>query len=147
MSPTVSALMRISDSLGVAVTHFFRVAPAEGNHLVRRAQRATLLSRSSGARHELLRSPEHKSPLHPMLVTFSPHSRSGDTPHFHAGEEFLTLLKGRLDFVLGDQTYVLRAGDSLTFPSVIPHAWRNPYEVAARAMWVSASEAEGCVLR
>ncbi len=147
MSPTVSALMRISDSLGVAVTDFFSGTSAGGNHLVRRTQRATLLSRSSGARHELLKSPDNKSILHPMWVTFSPHSRSGDTPHFHAGEEFLTLVKGRLEFTVGEQTYLLRAGDSLTFPSVLPHAWRNPYRVAAEGIWISAREAGGFLIR
>ena len=82
-----------------------------------------------------------------MLVTFSPHSRSGDAPHFHAGEEFLTLLKGALDFAIGERTYQLRAGDSLTFRSTTPHAWHNPYATAAEGIWVSTSESGGLVCR
>ncbi len=147
VSPTVSALMRLSDSLGVPVTSFFTPASGRGNHLLRREHRPILASKSSGARHELLKSPDNKGVLHPMLVSFSPNSRSGDAPHFHTGEECLVLLKGRLEFTLGDQTYLLRAGDSLTFPSVIPHAWRNRFKGVARGLWVSASESEGFILR
>jgi quercetin dioxygenase-like cupin family protein len=39
----------------------------------------------------------------------------------HAGEEFLFVLKGRIEFQVGGERWVLREGDSLYFDSHIPH--------------------------
>jgi quercetin dioxygenase-like cupin family protein len=140
VSPTVATLMRISDSLGVGLTHFFTASPGSGNHLVRRGERSTLVSRASGARHELLKAPTNECALNPMLVTLDPGSRSGDGPHAHAGEEFVLVMKGRLRFRVAEQEYLLHRGHSLTFPSTLPHAWWNPYAAPAEAIWVSRGD-------
>jgi transcriptional regulator with XRE-family HTH domain len=126
VSPTVATLMRICNSLGVALTYFFTASPGGANHLVRRGERSTLVSRASGAHHELLKAPGNECALNPMLVTLRPRSRRGDGPHAHAGEEFALLTKGRLRFRIGEHEYLLRRGHSLTFPSTLPHAWWNP---------------------
>ncbi|MBW1712979.1 MAG: cupin domain-containing protein, partial [Deltaproteobacteria bacterium] len=35
-----------------------------------------------------------------------------------------------------DQTYLLEAGDSITFPSNLPHRMRNPGQKPSKTLWV-----------
>lgn len=138
-SPTVSILMRISGALGVPVGAFFSDGPAGELYLVKENERALLISKESGARHELLKAPGNPSPVQPVWVTFEPGAESGRALHSHQGEEFLLLLKGRLRVTVAGNSYELKAGDCLTFPSSLPHSWLNPGTARAEAVWVSVT--------
>ena len=63
--------------------------------------------------------------IEPFLVTVP--CREEDEVHFcdHAGQEFIYMLKGRLEVFLGDQRHILNPGDSLYFSSEIPHGLRR----------------------
>jgi len=50
----------------------------------------------------------------------------GPPRHFHyEQDEWFYALKGEFAFEVGDETYVLRPGDSLFAPRMIPHAWAH----------------------
>ncbi len=63
--------------------------------------------------------------MEPFLVTVP--AREEDEVRFyeHAGQEFIYMLKGRLEVFLGEQRHILTPGDSLYFSSEIPHALRG----------------------
>ena len=50
----------------------------------------------------------------------------------HEGEETGILVEGRLELVVGLDTYVLEAGDSYYFESTKAHRFRNPFDQPAR---------------
>jgi mannose-6-phosphate isomerase-like protein (cupin superfamily) len=39
--------------------------------------------------------------------------------------------------VVGDEVYLLNAGDSFVFRSEIPHSYRNPGKTWTKVIWVS----------
>ena len=39
----------------------------------------------------------------------------------HEGEEFIMVMKGTLEINYGKNTYVLEAGDSIYYDSIVPH--------------------------
>jgi mannose-6-phosphate isomerase-like protein (cupin superfamily) len=43
----------------------------------------------------------------------------------HEGEEFMYVLQGTHEFVYGEETYILKAGDSAYFDSAVPHSGRS----------------------
>ncbi|MCD6137268.1 MAG: cupin domain-containing protein [Deltaproteobacteria bacterium] len=45
--------------------------------------------------------------------------------YIHEGEEVHILLEGRIEYVVGDETFVLEPGDVLWHRSDIPHGARN----------------------
>lgn len=50
----------------------------------------------------------------------------GNQPHYHKSySETFTVLEGELTVLLGDQTLVLRPGDSATVPIGVRHCFRN----------------------
>lgn len=55
----------------------------------------------------------------------------------HAGEEVGYLLEGRIELLLGDESYVIQAGDAFTFSSQIPHGYRNTGSDVAKILWVN----------
>jgi len=54
----------------------------------------------------------------------------------HAGEEFLYLLEGTLEFRTDDRVEVLQPGDSLYFESDINHSFRSLEDGPAKAIVV-----------
>ena len=47
------------------------------------------------------------------------------------------MLEGRLELTLGDERHEIRAGDSFTFSSHLPHGYRNVGKTVARILWVN----------
>ncbi len=63
--------------------------------------------------------------MEPHLFRVAPGAGSGES-YSHEGEEFLYLVRGRLDIVLAGEKFQLRAGDSFYFSSKTQHSWSNP---------------------
>jgi quercetin dioxygenase-like cupin family protein/DNA-binding XRE family transcriptional regulator len=72
-----------------------------------------------------------------QLVTYPPGSSSSSDGRLmrHNGTEFAYLIEGELTLRLGYDSYTLRAGDSLSFDSTIPHLYTNHGESDARGVW------------
>lgn len=72
-----------------------------------------------------------------QLVIYPPGSSSSSDGRLmrHNGTEFAYLMEGELTLRLGYDTYSLRAGDSLSFDSTIPHLYTNQGETDARGVW------------
>lgn len=62
--------------------------------------------------------------MEPLLVTVPPRERGEIEHNQHAGEEFIFLLKGRMEVLLGGDAVVMEPQDSLYFSSSIPHSMR-----------------------
>lgn len=63
--------------------------------------------------------------MEPFRVIVPPKSKQDLTFNDHPGQEFIHMLKGRLEVFLGGETLVMEPGDSLYFNSHIPHAMRG----------------------
>ena len=55
----------------------------------------------------------------------------------HVGEELGYLIEGELDVLVDGQTYSMKAGDLLFFPSSLPHGYANHGSQVARILWVN----------
>jgi mannose-6-phosphate isomerase-like protein (cupin superfamily) len=61
---------------------------------------------------------------------YPPGADTGDEMLTHEGEETGILVEGRLELVVGLETFMLEAGDSYYFESTKPHRFRNPFDCA-----------------
>jgi transcriptional regulator with XRE-family HTH domain len=159
--PSVSTLFALAEALEVPVDAFFRdgdapappsrpadeepapsgtAAWASGRrgrpdrYLVRRDERATL-DIEGGVRWERL-TPDALADLEFMELEYAPGAESNPTPYRHPGMEMLLVLAGRLEISVGFDRYKLCPGDSICFPSTLPHRYVNPGDVVARAVTV-----------
>ncbi len=54
----------------------------------------------------------------------------------HNGREFGTVLSGRLNVTVGFEDHVLEPGDSIFFPSTVPHRLHNDGDEVVTAIWI-----------
>ena len=60
-----------------------------------------------------------------FLVTIEPKQQHEMVEYHHEGEEFIYVLKGKLEIVIGDNVNILNKGESIHFNSAITHKLRN----------------------
>lgn len=134
MTASIATLRKIARFYGIQILALFD--PSEDNpRLVRPAQRKRLEA-GPGVRMELLAW--GNTILEPHLFRVASGAGSGDA-YAHEGEEFLHVLRGRLEIALDDEgQYLLRSGDSFCFESSTPHRWRNPGKREAWILWVNS---------
>jgi mannose-6-phosphate isomerase-like protein (cupin superfamily) len=72
-----------------------------------------------------------------IWTEIEPGGGSGDEAYTHnSDEECLVVIRGKLDFWVGEEHYLLEPGDALTFESRIPHKNRNPGPDLTEVLWV-----------
>lgn len=125
VSTSLETLSRISQALGVSLSHLFRHynMPSGGAQLVKNDEGMEVVRRGTrrGHTYHLLAYDQGpKKSFEPFLVTMDDASEVFPTFE-HPGTEFLHLLKGKLEYRHGQHTYLLEPGDSLTFRGDIPH--------------------------
>jgi len=107
---------------------------AEARYVVRQGNRATI-DIEGGVRWERL-TPETMPHLDFFELVYGPGAESNPTLYSHPGTEMVLMLSGRLDISVGFETYRLAPGDSMEFPSSLPHRYANPGHTEARAVTV-----------
>jgi transcriptional regulator with XRE-family HTH domain len=61
-----------------------------------------------------------------------------DGAYDHAGEELVFIIRGSLEVWLDEREhYMMGAGDSLYFPSTLPHRWLNPGPGETELLWIN----------
>ena len=117
---SLDTLSRIAQALGVSMAQMFRdyELPAGGAQLVKAAEGMEVVRRGTKRGHTYHLLAYDKGPrksFEPFLVTMD--DASEVFPSFeHPGTEFIYLLKGKIEYRHGKQTYVLEPGDALDLP-------------------------------
>ncbi len=134
-NPSVASLRRIAEALGESVGAFFH-GPATPERVVRAGARRRLVH-PQRRWEDVLLTPADARHLQIILSTIEPEAGSGDEPYAHGSdEECVILLKGRLEFWVGQERYDLEEGDALLFESGTPHRNHNPGPAKAEVLWV-----------
>lgn len=122
---SLETLEQLANALGVTLSKLFQnynlprgaaqlVKKGEGMEVVRRGTRV-------GHTYQLLAYDQgpHKT-FEPFLISLE--DSGEEFPAFeHPGTEFIHMLEGILEYRVGEETFVLNSGDSLTFQGEIPH--------------------------
>lgn len=132
--PSLATMQRLTQAYGVTMLDLFERTAGVGRK-VRPADRPVLDLRASGVRIEQLAADAQA--LEPQIFVLAPGAAS-DESYAHVGEEFVYVLDGAVTFWVGsEERYRLEAGDALTFPSTLPHRWRNRAHGETRVLWIN----------
>jgi transcriptional regulator with XRE-family HTH domain len=144
-NPSFNTLMRLSRALNLPISALFHGGEKETSDLiVRKADRLRLTRTEDGIKQEIL-SPDVRRKLGLIRTVVPPGYSGTDTPMSHPGEEAFLVVKGSLEVTLGQQTYELAVGDTITFDSSVPHALSNPGDEPAEFIGCSTPPAAaGC---
>ena len=66
-----------------------------------------------------------------ILIEVEPGEKFGKK-YTHDGEELHLVLDGEIEYLVGDKTFKLEAGDCLWHKSTLPHTARNPGTIKAK---------------
>jgi len=114
---------------------------AGGRYAVRRGGRA-VIDIEGGVRWErLTRSTlDH---LDFFELVYEPGAESHPRQYTHPGTEMVLVMSGCLEITIGFERYLLEPGDSIDFPSSMPHRYVNPSAQTARAVTVILYDCPG----
>jgi len=132
MSASVGTLRKLTRYYKTNILDFHDTTEPN-KHLVRPDGRK-VLEAGSGVRMELLAW--GNTVMEPHLFRIAGGAGSGDS-YSHVGEEFLFVLKGKLQIYLRGEKYLLKSGDSFYFESAVPHNWANPGRSETWVLWVN----------
>lgn len=153
--PSVSTLFALAQALDLPVDAFFREQPPAGGpapslpagaaaqrpgqpanpagrYVVRRGARA-VIDIEGGVRWERLTRTtlDH---LDFFELVYEPGAESHPRQYTHPGTEMVLVMTGCLEITVGFDSYRLEPGDSIDFPSSMPHRYVNPGSQTARAV-------------
>ncbi|GLY66385.1 helix-turn-helix domain-containing protein [Amycolatopsis taiwanensis] len=122
--PSLTTLARLSESLSVPVTAFFRgLSEDQDIVFVKAGSGLDIHHRNSGPGHRYqllgtMRAP-HDS-LEPILVTLT--ERTETFPLYqHAGTELIFMISGKMEYCYGSARYLLEPGDTIQFVGEVMH--------------------------
>ena len=122
MSPPVSFLLRLSGALGVDPGTFLS---REEQSVIRDQRAQAFIKRTKSYSYETLTPGAEESHLRAFMVTIESHHAHKPVEYRHEGEEFIFVMEGDLEFVLGGKPHVLKKGESIHFNSDIPHKLKS----------------------
>jgi transcriptional regulator with XRE-family HTH domain len=128
--PTLPTLLRIALVFSVGLEYFF--SDDQKRHavgIVRRGERKRFPERPDGRDisfyFESLDFAAVERKLNAYYAEFQPLQPGKARLHHHAGVEFLSVLRGKLELHIGTDDHVLESGDSIYFDSSLPHSYRR----------------------
>ncbi|WP_342050640.1 MULTISPECIES: helix-turn-helix domain-containing protein [unclassified Cupriavidus] len=134
-TPSLAMLHRLAVALDTNIAALTsEEAPLDSP--IRRAGERHVI-RAGGIALERLVLPQRGGLLQANIHIVSP-GEASDGQIVHAGEEVGYVLEGTLELMLGDETYVIQAGDAFHFPSHVAHGYRNVGTGIARVLWVNS---------
>ena len=146
LSPSLGTLIQISHALEVPLSELFGEKRGHSYTIVRKDERK-LISRFAskegvnyGYTYESLGYDKRNRRMEPFIVTLEPATVKHEKLSSHSGEEFIYVLEGEMEVVLGDLKDVLSPGDSIYYDSSLPHRVACVGETPAKILAVLFTE-------
>ena len=148
VEPSISTLKRLATAMGTTITFFFSEPEQATGRVIRATDRMVLPEKTAiaesraaieagGVRFELA-SPKEAEAIEAIYGRYEVGATLGDEPLVHEGEEWGMVLAGRLKVMVGSEVYFLNPGDTIWFPSIIPHRMENAADVPTEYIWIDS---------
>ncbi|MEM1111288.1 MAG: XRE family transcriptional regulator [Pseudomonadota bacterium] len=131
-TPSLVSLTKLADALDVDLKYFMEVP--HDDSIVHRADDLREIEVDSPVAYFNMSSDLPNKEMDAILMSIPPgHDFPTDR---RAGEDFLYVVEGELEAVVGDVKTTLRKGDAMHFDSRIPHTARNVSEKVVMLLYV-----------
>lgn len=117
--PSITSLRKIAEALEVAVFYFL-MDDIQKSPVVKKNERQVLNFPNSHLTYELL-SPDLNRQMEMFQARLEPGAATCDEPLKHPGEEVTHVLAGKMHIQVGEEEYILEAGDTIYYFGSIPH--------------------------
>jgi len=133
-SPSLGTLFKIAKALDVSIGLFFGIEEefpfwitkkGEGVKIARFASKDGITR--YGYTYQSLGIGKKNRKMEPFIVILEPETIKNEKPYAHEGEEFIYVLEGKIEVILGKNKEVkdvLEEGDCIYYDSTLPHLIR-----------------------
>ena len=134
-STSMETLEHLANALGVTLSRLLQGynKPIESAQFVKNGKGLEVVRRGtkSGHTYHLLAYEQGPNKLfEPFLISLE--EAEEFSAFEHSGIEFLYMLEGKVEYIVGDEVFVLEPGDSLTFNAELPHRPGNFLKIPIR---------------
>ncbi|MEW5817412.1 MAG: XRE family transcriptional regulator [Spirochaetota bacterium] len=138
VSPSIDTLISLADILKIDLEYLFKDFKQNKKvGILRSGEGArTVMEKVIYKQLSVISDPVEEHSIEAFLLEIEPEGEKGSYEYGHPGKEFGFLLEGKGILLYGTETYTLNVGDSIAFPSDIPHVFRNTGGKALKAVWV-----------
>jgi len=125
--PSLGPLLKIARGLGTRLGTFLDDTISQDPLIVRleeRTEEFTMLKgkeKPAALRFYSLGKGKSDRSMEPFYIRIMPESARDKKLSSHEGEEFIVVVSGEVELDYGQQTYFLKAGDSVYYNSIVPH--------------------------
>jgi electron transfer flavoprotein alpha subunit len=121
-SPPVSFLLRLAKAMNIDPGTFLR---KEEKDIIRGQRSTAFTRRTRNYSYETLTPGAEKDHLRAFMVTIEAKQTHKPVEYKHEGEEFIYVMEGELELILGGTRHHLKPGESIHFNSDIPHKLKS----------------------
>lgn len=136
-SLAIMSLKKIADALSVPMIYFFQ-EHEEHNYLVKLKDQHGFKMENSTSEFIRLSGDFPNRTMETIMVIIEPETVHGNAMT-HLGEDFIYVISGAVIVTLGGEDYLVEAGDTMHYPSNIPHQWRNPLKQKTKLLSTTSS--------
>lgn len=138
VSPSIDTLLVLADVLDIDYEHLFSEYRQKRKVTILKAdERGTIHQKNVIVQQLSKNSKETNGPaIEAYLLELAVDGEQGNREYGHPGWEFGVILDGCAELTYGNESYFLNAGDSVAFPSSVPHIFKNSGSETLRAIWV-----------
>ncbi len=124
--------------LEVDLEYLFRDFKKDKKVSIVRAEERDSIIQQNVTYHQLslMADPTEKHAIEAFVIEITPGGEKGDIEYGHTGMELGVILEGEGALNYGTRTYELKQGDSVSFPSDIPHILKNTGKGVLKSIWV-----------
>ena len=138
VSPALDTLLKIVEILNIDLEYLFSdfkkehmvnlVKYDERNKMIMNDIIYEQLSKTVGSNEE--------HGIEAYFLEIKPNGEKGSKEYGHKGKELGVIIEGKGEFKIGNKTYNLEKGDSISFKSDTPHLLKNTGNSTLKAFWV-----------
>lgn len=142
VTPSLAALSRISEALGVTLADLVSGIDEQRRMLVVRRKERPVAERDRSNPSFVYRSlaPTRRTKLMEPYILEIPPGKPREDLQSHEGEELLLVLKGTVDLECGNEECRLAAGDAVYLEATEKHRISNPSNTLAQVLFVVSGE-------
>lgn len=133
-TPSLAMLHRIAVALATNIATLSSEEVPSAGPVLRQGERPVM--EAGGISLERIVLPKRGGLLQANVHIVQP-GEGSDGQIVHVGEEVGYVLEGTLELALGEDRYLIHAGDAFTFSSQVPHGYRNVGKTIAKVLWVN----------
>ncbi|MEJ5283544.1 MAG: cupin domain-containing protein [Brevinematales bacterium] len=137
ISPAIDTLLSIVDVLDIDLDYIFSDFKKERDVILVKKEDIRKIIQNGVTYYQLSRiSDSEKYEIEAYILEIEPHSEKGSSEYGHPGKELGYIIEGSGEFVIGNRSYILKEGDSISFSASVPHILKNTGNKKLKAFWV-----------